>query len=333
MVDIRDASTEADDRLGEVLDDAYVLEEVLGIGGAAVVYSASADLGRTRVAIKVLHRSLTEIPEVRTRFVREAKVPNMIPHAGVVRVLGQGECSDGSPYLVLELLEGESVEDRADRKGGRLPLKEVLYIADQTLDVLAAAHKKSIVHRDVKPENIYLTFDRKVKLLDFGIAGLKDLAAASDEATRIGTVLGTPAFMSPEQARGDWAKVGIHADLWAVGATMYTLLSGHLVHEETRLFEQLRAAVSTPATSLAVVAPDVPSPIVNLIDFALEFDQGHRWPNARAMQNALRMAYGEWHRSQSKDPNAEAMEITEPPLLFEKPDAPPMSLARPPRRG
>src|SRR6185436_2790249 len=100
MVDIRDASTEAEERIGEVLDDAYVLEEVLGIGGAAVVYSASADLGRTRVAIKVLHRSLCEIPEVRTRFVREAKVPNMIPHAGVVRVLGQGDCSDGSPYLV-----------------------------------------------------------------------------------------------------------------------------------------------------------------------------------------------------------------------------------------
>ncbi len=149
----------------------------------------------------------------------------------------------------------------------------------------------------------------------------------------MGNLMGTPAFMPPEQARGDWNQVGAETDLWAVGATMYTLLSGHLVHEEVKLYDQLRAATTKPAPSLAVVLPDAPEPIVGLIDFALAFDGKNRWPNARSMQNALRVAYGEWKRTNGADPVPmdEALEMTERPIRLERPDAPPPSLARPSR--
>jgi len=255
-------------------------------------------------------------------------VANTIPHPGVVRVLETGTSEDDCPFLVMELLEGESYEARWERKGMRLPLEEVLWVGDQVLSILHAAHGRGVVHRDVKPENIYLTNERRVVLLDFGIAGLSDAATAS--ATRMGSVMGTPAFMPPEQARGDWTHVGVQTDLWAVGATMFTLLSGRLVHEEGRLYEQLQAAVTLPAASLADVVPGTPTPIVNLVDHALAFDSARRWPSARAMQSALRLAYSEWRTRDGDGPVPdEDVEMTDRVVRLEKPDAPPPSLRRP----
>ena len=314
-------------REGSTLGDQWRLGELLGIGGVAAVYAARDLAGENPVAIKVLHPDMAQLPEIRQRFLRESRVANTIPHRGVARVLEHGETSDGCPFLVMELLVGESYEQRWERKGRALPIAEVLWMADQTLDILHAAHKKGIVHRDIKPDNVFITGDRRIVVLDFGIAGLSDLAAAA-EATRVGVVMGTPAFMPPEQARGDWTHVGIQTDLWAVGATMFTLISGRVVHDERRLFDQLNAAVTREAASLAEVAPGTPDPIVNLVDFALRFDHSARWPNARAMQMALRSAYADWRRQSLDGPIPDdEVEITDA-LRLEKPEAPPMS-----RRG
>src|SRR5262249_25617187 len=155
---------------------------------------------------------------VRARFVREAYFANKIDHPGVVRVLEDGEDEDGLPYIAMELLDGETLEARLARKGGKLSVNEVLWAADRTLQVLAAAHKQGIVHPDIKPENLFLTHDRKLKVLDFGIARIAD----SRETTTMGTVLGTLAFMPPEQARGATNEIGVQSDLWSVGATMFT---------------------------------------------------------------------------------------------------------------
>jgi serine/threonine-protein kinase len=309
----------------------WVVDRLLGEGSVAAVYAAHDD-GGNEVALKILHPHTARMDDVCRRFLREARVANSIPHSGVVRVLEGGLTDDDCPYLAIELLDGETVEARWERKGHRLSVSEVMWIADQLLDILASAHKKGIVHRDVKPDNLFFTTDRRLKLLDFGIARLADAtstAAGNVAGTMMGSVLGTPAFMPPEQARGDTTEVGIESDLWAVGATMYTLLSGRLVHEEEDIGSQLHAIASRAAPSLGKIAPDVPDAVVGLVDHALAFDRGKRWPRARAMQNALRLAYREMAPRAGNGPIPLEGDSSEPVLRLEKPEAPPMSLRRP----
>ena len=319
-------------RVGTTLGP-WTVDEMLGEGSVAAVYSAHDDAGN-RVALKVLHPHTARSDDVCRRFLREARVANSIPHSGVVRVLEGGLTDDDCPYLAIELLDGETVEARWERKGNRLPVAEVMWIADQLLDILATAHKKGVVHRDVKPDNLFFTTDRRLKLLDFGIARLSEATSGPGGnvvGTMVGSVLGTPAFMPPEQARGDNTDVGIESDLWAVGATMYTLLSGRLVHEEEDIGSQLHAIASRAAPSLGVVAPEVPDSVVGLVDHALAFDRTKRWPRARAMQNALRLAYREMAPDAGHGPIPLEGESSEPVLRLLRPEAPPMSLRRPPQ--
>ena len=230
----------------------------------------------------MLHGELACGSTVRARFVREAYVANTIEHEGAVRVIEDGVDEEDVPYLVIELLRGENYETRRVRKGGRLPINEVLWVADRTLAVLAEAHAKGIVHRDIKPENLFLTDDRRLKVLDFGIARLADQGT-----THAGTILGTLAFMPPEQARGANAEIGVRSDLWSVGATMYTLLSGRLVRDDHDVAKLLREAGRTEVPSLGQVVDDLPGELVELVSAALLLDQKVRWPSARAMRRAV----------------------------------------------
>ena len=277
----------AQKRLGMVLNDTWQLLSLLGSGGTSWIYVADCPWG-DRVAVKILHGMLASVPQVVERFVREAKIANLVKHAGVVRVIDDGVLDDNTPYLVMDLLEGETLEQRAQRKGGKLPIPEVMWAADQVLDILYEAHKQGIVHRDIKPENIFLTHDHTIRLLDFGIARLTDHVA--NDATQVGTLLGTLDFMPPEQARGEVDKVGVQADLWSVGATIFRLLSGRMVHEEERIVDQIQATMSKAAPPLREVAPEVPESMALTVDYALQFDAPQRWPNARAMRNALMVA-------------------------------------------
>jgi len=313
-------------RVGMVLNDTWKLLSVLGSGGTSWIYVADAPWG-DQAAVKILHGALASAPAVVTRFVREAKIANLVKHDGVVRVLDDGEIEGGIPYLVMDLLEGETLEQRAERKGGKLPIGEVMWAADQVLDILHAAHKGGIVHRDVKPENIFLTEDRKIRLLDFGIARLAD--HLQPESTQIGTLLGTLDFMPPEQARGEVDKVGVQADLWSVGATVFRLLSGRMVHEELQIVDQIQATMSKPAPPLREVAPEVPESIGLMVDYALQFDAPQRWPNARAMRNALMVANSALDDKMS---SSQSVSATSGARFFGAPNAPPMSMRRPPRR-
>ena len=313
-------------RVGTVLNGTWTLQSVIGSGGTSWIYAAEAVWG-DRAAVKILHSGLASVQQIVDRFVRESKIANRINHKGVVHIIDDGVMENGTPFLVMDLLEGETLDYRAGRKGGRLPIPEVMWAADQVLDVLYAAHKLGIVHRDVKPENIFLTNDRKIKLLDFGIARLKD--HVSDEATQVGTLLGTLDFMPPEQARGEINDVGIQADLWAVGATMFRLLSGRNVHEEKGIIEQIQASMSKSAPGLLEVAPDVPESIALMVDYALKFDAPQRWPNARAMRNALMVSNAVLHDDASSSQSS--LSGTSGAGFFEAPNAPPMSLRRPPR--
>ena len=244
----------------------------------------------------MLHIELSVHPEVRERFLREGYLANAVGHDGVVRVLDDDVAEDGSLFLVTELLDGETLEERRIRCGGQLSEDEVLSIADQLLDILAAAHAKRVVHRDLKPANIFLTAAGQVKVLDFGIARLREYSSTT-HATRSGAAMGTPSFMPPEQARGLGEDVDAQSDLWACGATMYHALAGRPVHEGRTANEVLLAAMTMQAQPVASVVPGLSIPTSQLIDRALAYTRAGRWPDAKAMQDAVRNAYHQRHGS------------------------------------
>ena len=279
---------QARERVGSVLRDKWRLDRVLGVGGMATVYAATHRTG-SRAAIKMLHASHAWDAEIKRRFLREGYVANTVAHPGAVRVIDDDVTEDGTVFIVMDLLEGETLDARRKRMGGSLPPEDALPLVDQLLDILVSAHAKEIVHRDIKPENIFVTHEGVVKLLDFGVARLRSHNPGS-VTTLLGTMFGTPAFMAPEQALGRTEQIDAQSDLWGVGAVMFSLLAGRLVHVTQTLTEQLVAHASRPAPSLATLAPQVPQSIVAIVDRALAFEKSARWPDARAMHQAVRDA-------------------------------------------
>lgn len=310
----------AEARLGRVLRGKWRLDELLGIGGMAAVYSATHRNGK-RVAIKVLRQEAALVADVKARFLREGYLANKVGHPGAVSILDDDVEEDGTVFLVMELLEGETLEQRAQRQGV-LPWEEVLPIAYQVLDVLCAAHSKQIVHRDVKPGNVFLDAETGVKVLDFGIARLHTVQLTSD-ATGHDTALGTPGFMPPEQARGRSDKVDSRSDLFGLGATMFAVMAGRHVHEADTVNEQLMLAMTEQAQSLKQLVPSLPDPVIAVVDRALRFEQSERFQDAHEMQEAVGQAYeqltGEgitgaprlsvvvWRKSRSIQPDAPTM--------------------------
>jgi serine/threonine-protein kinase len=295
-------------RVGKVLRNKWRLDRLLGVGGMAAVYAATHRNNGRQAAVKMLHPEQALNPDLKTRFLREGYVANQVRHPGAVAVLDDDE-EDGAPFLVMELLEGETLEHRWERKGRRLESFEVLSIADKLLDVLAAAHDKGIVHRDIKPENIFITRDATIKVLDFGIARLLELSTYASKVTRAGSAMGTPAFMPPEQAAGDWDAIDARTDIWALGAVMFTMMSGRFVHEGRNLNEQLVHSATKPPSSLRTVAPGAPDVVVALVDRALAFERQKRWPDARAMQVALREAYHSLKRGAAAPSSAKSRPV------------------------
>ena len=279
-------------RVGQVLRGKWRLDQLLGVGGTACVYAATHRNGK-RGAVKLLRSEFATDEETRHRFLREGYVANRIAHPGAVAVLDDDTAEDGSAFLVMELLEGQNLEERArSMPGGRLHPSEVGFVADRLLDVLAAAHAKGIVHRDMKPENVFLTRAGQVKVLDFGIARMRETQAPTDagRATEVGSIMGTPAFMPPEQALGHTTEIDARTDLWALGAVMFYALSGRLIHEADTVHKVLLAAMTRQAPPIGSIVPGLPPALCEVVDRALAFHRQSRWPDARAMQHALRTA-------------------------------------------
>lgn len=255
----------------------------------AAVYAGTHRNGK-HGAIKILHLELSLDAEARSRFLQEGYAANRVGHPGAVSVLDDDVAEDGAVFLVMELLDGRTVDSIAnERPGKRLEPAEALSALDQLLDVLAAAHDKGIVHRDLKPENLFLTRQGALKVLDFGLARVRELRP-NGHMTRMGDPMGTPAFMPPEQALGNWSQVDARSDLWAVGATFFALLTGRLVHQAATLKEFMLAAMTMPAAPIRSVLPSVPKQVAAILDKALAFDPKDRWQDARTMQRAVREA-------------------------------------------
>jgi eukaryotic-like serine/threonine-protein kinase len=280
--------------IGRVLRGKWTLNHLLGEGGMGAVYAGTHRNG-SRGAIKLMHAELAVISGFRQRFLAEGRAANAIDHPGVVKVVDDDVTDDGSWYLVMELLEGETLEDWVVNQPEGVDLVALLEIANDVVDILAAAHRAGVIHRDLKPENIFLTSEGQVKLLDFGIARVRDPQQPGDPVsaalTRTGAVMGTPAYMPPEQARGRWEDVDARTDLWALGAVLFWALSGRAVHVAQTLNEVLLAAMTLKAPPLAsVVSPstELPLELTALVDRALTSERGARFQDARAMQEALR---------------------------------------------
>lgn len=279
----------AEGRLGQTLRGKYKLLTLLGMGGMCAVYKAVHRNGH-KVALKMLHLELSLDEDARRRFLKEGYAANNVEHPSVVRVTDDDIAEDGSVFVVMELLEGETLEELADKGGGRLPHFMVMNAAHQLLDVLAAAEEKGVLHRDIKPANLFWTHDGTLKLLDFGIARTMDTDSAA--ATASGRVFGTPAFMSPEQAMGKRSDIDHRSDLWAVGATMFTLLTGRFVHDEAETaMQQMLHTASRAAPRVSKVAKGIPQEVSAIVDKALAFDKNDRFQDARSMQKAIEDVY------------------------------------------
>lgn len=213
-----------DPLLGQIIDDAYKLEARLGEGGMGTVYRCMDLNGSKQVAMKVLKADYLRDENIRRRFMDEARIIANLKHPNAVSMFDFGQMPDGNFYMIMELLQGESLAERLSYKF--LSYKEILEIIPPMCEVLDEAHSMGIVHRDIKPENIYIQIDDDAietpRLLDFGVA--KQLE--NESFTRTGTLWGTPAYMSPEQARGD--EVGAAADIYAIGIILYELIGGNL---------------------------------------------------------------------------------------------------------
>ncbi|MBP9114481.1 MAG: serine/threonine protein kinase [Polyangiaceae bacterium] len=270
--------------VGSVLRQKWRLEELLGVGGTAAVF-LGVHRNQNRVAVKVLHPELAGYQEVRERFVREAYVANFIGTNNVCKVLDDDITDDGMPFLVMELLSGETLESKWEKANCKMAPKEALRWIDDVLTVLHLAHEKKIIHRDIKPENIFVTSEGVLKVLDFGIARVFQ---SDQKMTRQGMVMGTPAFMSPEQALGQWDRVDGRTDIWAVGATLFTLMTGRYVHQGRNSNEQLIKSASEEAPKLASVDPYLPRAVCELVDRALAFKVENRFADADTFQQALR---------------------------------------------
>ncbi|HKO48921.1 MAG TPA: serine/threonine-protein kinase [Polyangiaceae bacterium] len=270
--------------IGRVLGGRWTIVREIGAGGTASVYEAVHRNGR-HVAIKVLHRELVDNRLARRRFESEGHAANRVRHPDAVAILDDGLDADGTVFLVMELLDGYSMTTPL-RDGRVLPMVVVSMIASSVLDVLAAAHEHGVVHRDVKPGNIFVTRDGRVKLLDFGAARLGEQLGVS-VITQAGSAVGTPEFMAPEQAAGRLDEIDALTDIWAVGATMFQLLSRRFVHEGRMGHSPLIVAATRAAPPLRSVAPHVPVALAQVVDRALSFKRSARWPNARAMRKAL----------------------------------------------
>jgi serine/threonine protein kinase len=277
-------------RIGTVLSGKWRLDALLGTGGMASVFAATHVRNRLQTAVKLLHPEVSRDEKLRQRFLREGYVANSVKHPGVVQVFDDSG-DELEAYIVMELLVGQTLKQRWNGNGRKLPLEEVRAYISATLDTLIAAHSADVIHRDLKPDNIFLTSNGVVKLLDFGIARLREVQNAHEQVTNTGALLGTPAFMPPEQALGQWEEVDARADLFAVAATAWVLLSGQLVHQAKGVSELLIAAATRRARPIKSLVENLPDPVAFVIDKGLAFEKVDRFASAEAMKHAWDAAF------------------------------------------
>jgi serine/threonine-protein kinase len=278
-------SSEDDPLIGEVLAGTFCVTEPLGAGGMGMVYAAEHVRLPRRFAVKVMHETLSHYPEAMDRFEREAQAAARIASPHVVEVVDIVRTKRGLPCLVTELLEGEDLGSLVDRLG-KLPLPAAIRISRQICRGLAAAHAAGVVHRDLKPSNVFVvqrSDERiRIKILDFGVAKLTD----GQELTRTGRVVGTPAYMAPEQARRS-ADVDARTDVYAVGAVLYKLLTGSTPFPDEDQAATLQRVLTEDPKRPRELEPRIPPGVELLIQRAMARSPADRPSSARELEHEL----------------------------------------------
>lgn len=250
--------TDADLAVGTKVGE-YVIERMLGSGTFGAVYGAIQPLIGKQVAVKVLSRKYSADPSVVSRFIAEARAVNQIRHHNIIDIFSFGQLADGRHYHVMELLDGETLDGYVRRRGGRIPIPELIAIMRGLARALDAAHHSGIAHRDLKPANVFLGHDEEgrpfPKLLDFGIAKLLTDDLPKQHSTATGAAVGTPDYMSPEQCQGP--NVDHRTDVYSFGVMIFQLMTGHLPFAGKSVVELLMKHMTAPPPAPSSVAPDL----------------------------------------------------------------------------
>ncbi len=269
---------------------SYRVERCIGQGGMGRVYEGLHPHIGSRVAIKVLTRDVAANPQVVRRFFEEARSVNVIRHENIVNVLDLATLPDGRPFILMELLDGESLAHRIATRGA-LPAREVVRIATQVLDALGAAHQQGVVHRDIKPDNIFVTKGGRAKVLDFGIAKLLPPGPGGGGVAATSTgVLGTPQYMAPEQAAG--GRVDHRTDLYALGLVVYEALTGRRAFEGDNLYTIIKQQVECMPQPIRSHVSELPEALDQALVQALAKQPDDRFADAASFRVALVAAVG-----------------------------------------
>src|SRR5438552_1340771 len=282
---MNDADKSLAGRLIQALGSSYTVEGELGRGGMGVVYKARDERLKRQVAIKVLPPELAFREEIRIRFLREAETAARLSHPHIVPIHSVGEGPDGLVYFVMAFVDGESVAGKLKRRG-RLPSEEARRIMLETSDALGAAHALGIIHRDVKPDNILLEGSRgRVVVTDFGIAKALSSTTGSATLTATGVAIGTPHYMSPEQAAGD-REIDGRSDIYSLGVVSYQMLTGELPFQAPTVPGILMKHITERAPLVTEKCVDCPDDLAACVMRSLEKDPDDRWPTADALRRA-----------------------------------------------
>jgi len=277
--------------VGAILSRRWKLVRLLGEGGMGEVYAAEPVGGGPPVAVKILRPEYLTEPQVLARFLEEAQLCMRLIHPNIVRMLESTTAEDGSPYLVMELLEGVPLGAYTDN-GGRVPVAQAVPILQGILAGLAAAHAQGVVHRDLKPDNAFLTRAQDgtfvVKVLDFGIAKVMEAAGGMGNRTRTGMLLGTPGYMSPEQIKNA-RDVDQRADLWSAGVMFYEMLSGRVAFPAPTEYARLTAVLASEPEPIERIDPAL-APLAPFLKRALAKNRDERFGSALEMARALAAA-------------------------------------------
>jgi len=309
---MNDADKSLAGRLIQALGSSYTVEGELGRGGMGVVYKARDERLKRQVAIKVLPPELAFREEIRIRFLREAETAARLSHPHIVPIHSVGEGPDGLVYFVMAFVDGESVAGKLKRRG-RLPAEEARRIMLETSDALGAAHALGIIHRDVKPDNILLEGSRgRVVVTDFGIAKALSSTTGSATLTATGVAIGTPHYMSPEQAAGD-REIDGRSDIYSLGVVSYQMLTGELPFHAPTVPGILMKHITERAPLVTEKCGDCPDDLAACVMRSLEKDPEDRWPTADALRRALEARNATMYRSRRPSAGATSRATRFPP--------------------
>jgi serine/threonine-protein kinase len=278
---------------GRVLAGTYEIVRLVGQGGMGAVYEARHRRLAGRCAVKILKAEVGDRPEIFARFRREAEITSALRHPNIVQVLDFDTTADGHPFLVMEFLEGRELTTEIARVG-RLPLPRAIDLVGQIADGLSAAHSRKIVHRDLKPQNVFLVRppgeEREIaKIVDFGISKVRE---ATTKLTEESVLLGTPQYMSPEQALGRTGEIDERTDQFALGAIAYELLTGREAFRADAVTAVLYQIVHEPPPPMRAANPEITAAVEAAVLRALAKRPALRFPDVRAFHRALAEAAG-----------------------------------------